>query len=128
METKLSELHAVLAKKFAADASKANTEQQLAKSYAQNAKRRRQAMRAFLWNPVEPMWYDYDMTSKKQNVEFFATNIAPIWAGVHDAGDVDGITTASATKALDVLEKVLLKHQGGVVSSNINTGKSKVVY
>lgn len=41
------------------------------------------AMDEVMWNNEQGAWFDYDMTHKKQRVEYFITNIAPLWANCH---------------------------------------------
>lgn len=55
------------------------------------------AMKDILWDEEKGAWFDYDLENGKKNLEFYPSNLAPLWAGCFsDPGDVD--------KALKYLE------------------------
>ena len=33
-----------------------------------------------LWNNDEGAWFDYDVVNKKQRLNFYPSNLAPLWA------------------------------------------------
>uniref|UniRef100_A0A8C0XCB2 Trehalase n=1 Tax=Castor canadensis TaxID=51338 RepID=A0A8C0XCB2_CASCN len=56
------------------------------------------AMKAILWDEQKGAWFDYDIENGKKNLEFYPSNLTPLWAGCFsDPGVVD--------KALQYLER-----------------------
>lgn len=37
-------------------------------------------MEAVLWDPERGAWFDYSLLSKSKHLEFYASNLAPVWA------------------------------------------------
>ena len=55
------------------------------------------AMKAILWNEENGAWFDYDLENRRKNLEFYPSNLSPLWSGCFsDPGVVD--------KALKYLE------------------------
>lgn len=55
-------------------------------------------MQAVLWDEQKGAWFDYDLENMKKNLEFYPSNLAPLWAGCFsDPGVVD-----KAVKYLEV--------------------------
>jgi alpha,alpha-trehalase len=50
--------------------------------YSHVAQHRREAIREYLWNETEAQWFDFDISSNKQNVRSYPTNFLPIWSGM----------------------------------------------
>nr|XP_003472700.1 trehalase isoform X1 [Cavia porcellus] len=75
------------------------------------------AMQAVLWDEQKGAWFDYDLENMKKNLEFYPSNLAPLWAGCFsDPGVVD--------KAVKYLEdNQILTHQYGIPTSLHNTGQ-----
>ncbi|XP_023817400.1 trehalase [Oryzias latipes] len=55
-------------------------EDELAAVYQQATARRVEAMEAVLWDPERGAWFDYSLLSKSKHLEFYASNLAPVWA------------------------------------------------
>ena len=43
-----------------------------------------QAVDAVLWNEQKGAWFDFNTKSKAQNVQFYPSNVAPLWAECYD--------------------------------------------
>lgn len=48
--------------------------------YDQAAARRRGAMESVLWDAERGAWFDYDLMTHSKHLEFYPSNLAPIWA------------------------------------------------
>ncbi|XP_073922726.1 trehalase-like [Castor canadensis] len=74
-------------------------------------------MKAILWDEQKGAWFDYDIENGKKNLEFYPSNLTPLWAGCFsDPGVVD--------KALQYLEdSKILTYQHGIPTSLSNTGQ-----
>ncbi|RVE65162.1 hypothetical protein OJAV_G00132760 [Oryzias javanicus] len=55
-------------------------EDESAAAYEQAAARRVEAVEALLWDPERGAWFDYSLLSKSKHLEFYASNLAPVWA------------------------------------------------
>ncbi|XP_028722233.2 trehalase isoform X1 [Peromyscus leucopus] len=75
------------------------------------------AMEAFLWDEQKGAWFDYDVEKGKKNLEFYPSNLTPLWAGCFsDPSAID--------KALKYLEdNQILTYQNGIPTSLRNTGQ-----
>ncbi|KKY18422.1 putative neutral trehalase [Phaeomoniella chlamydospora] len=71
------------------------------------AKRRKQAMDRYLWNPNKNMYFDYDTVRRKRTTYECATTFWPMWAGA-----------ASPTQAASLVLHALPKFEayGGILS------------
>ena len=38
-------------------------------------------MEAILWDEEKGAWFDYDLEKGKRNLEFYPSNLTPLWAG-----------------------------------------------
>ncbi|XP_006993428.3 trehalase isoform X2 [Peromyscus maniculatus bairdii] len=75
------------------------------------------AMEAVLWDEQKGAWFDYDLEKGKKNLEFYPSNLTPLWAGCFsDPSVID--------KALKYLEdNQILTYQNGIPTSLRNTGQ-----
>uniref|UniRef100_A0ABI8A114 Trehalase n=1 Tax=Felis catus TaxID=9685 RepID=A0ABI8A114_FELCA len=75
------------------------------------------AMKAILWNEENGAWFDYDLENRRKNLEFYPSNLSPLWSGCFsDPGVVD--------KALKYLEdSQILTYQYGIPTSLQKTGQ-----
>ncbi|XP_059123713.1 trehalase isoform X2 [Peromyscus eremicus] len=75
------------------------------------------AMEAVLWDEQKGAWFDYDLEKGKKNLEFYPSNLTPLWAGCFsDPSVID--------KALKYLEdSQILTYQNGIPTSLRNTGQ-----
>lgn len=55
------------------------------------------AMDAILWDEQKGAWFDYDLDKGEKNLEFYPSNLTPLWAGCFSDPSV-------ADKALKYLE------------------------
>ncbi|XP_045653888.1 trehalase isoform X2 [Ursus americanus] len=75
------------------------------------------AMRAILWDEEKGAWFDYDLEKGKKNLEFYPSNLTPLWSGCFS--DLDAVD-----KALKYLEdSQILTYQYGIPTSLQNTGQ-----
>ncbi|XP_036006207.1 trehalase [Fundulus heteroclitus] len=51
-----------------------------AAQYDQAAVRRTEAMEALLWDAERGAWFDYSLVTRSKHLEFYASNLAPVWA------------------------------------------------
>ena len=75
-----------------------------------------------LWNEEQGIWLDYDYSNNIQRPYFYASNVAPLWAGCWDPtpSGVDPVVH----KVMDYLEQSqLTKFVGGVPTSMQHTGQ-----
>lgn len=88
-----------------------------ARKYRRLRDQRLAALRAVLWDEETGAWFDYDLENGKKNLQFYPSNLAPLWAGCFsDPRDVD--------KALRYLEdSQILTYQHGVPTSLRKTGQ-----
>ncbi|XP_035299513.1 trehalase isoform X2 [Cricetulus griseus] len=75
------------------------------------------AMEALLWDEQKGAWFDYDLEKGKKNLEFYPSNLTPLWTGCFsDPSVID--------KALKYLEdNQILTYQYGIPTSLRNTGQ-----
>lgn len=38
-------------------------------------------MKAILWDEEKGAWFDYDLENRKKNLEFYPSNLTPLWSG-----------------------------------------------
>jgi alpha,alpha-trehalase len=84
------------------------------RSFAERARRRREAMNRYLWDPLSTYYMDYDWRHGKRTGELTAATLFPLFTGVaylKQADEVGGIT------------QVRLLEQGGIVTTNITSGQ-----
>ncbi|EFB27349.1 hypothetical protein PANDA_021314 [Ailuropoda melanoleuca] len=60
------------------------------------------AMRAILWDEEKGAWFDYDLEKGKKNLEFYPSNLTPLWSGCFS--DLDAVD-----KALKYLEDLVIR-------------------
>ncbi|XP_047733717.1 LOW QUALITY PROTEIN: trehalase [Prionailurus viverrinus] len=75
------------------------------------------AMKAILWDEENGAWFDYDLENRRKNLEFYPSNLSPLWSGCFsDPGVVD--------KALKYLEdSQILTYQYRIPTSLQKTGQ-----
>ncbi|XP_017451374.2 trehalase isoform X1 [Rattus norvegicus] len=88
-----------------------------AKRYRNLRAQRLAAMEAILWDEQKGAWFDYDLEKGKKNLEFYPSNLTPLWAGCFSDPSV-------ADRALKYLEdNKILTYQYGIPTSLRNTGQ-----
>lgn len=55
-------------------------QQQKANEYQEKVESFKQAIDDVLWNNEKGAWFDYNTKVDKQNLQFYPSNIAPLWA------------------------------------------------
>ncbi|EFB27348.1 hypothetical protein PANDA_021313, partial [Ailuropoda melanoleuca] len=68
-----------------------------ATKYRDLRQQRMAAMRAILWDEEKGAWFDYDLEKGKKKLEFYPSNLTPLWSGCFS--DLDAVD-----KALKYLE------------------------
>ena len=56
------------------------------------------AMKAILWNEENGAWFDYDLENRRKNLEFYPSNLSPLWSGCFS----DPVDVHMALKYLEV--------------------------
>ncbi|KAI9495598.1 Six-hairpin glycosidase-like protein [Zychaea mexicana] len=84
--------------------------------YQRQAERRLEAMDTYLWNASENAFYDYNMTSQQQNVEFTPAGMVPFWLG-----SLPARAKAALPRAFDHVIEALQASQGILTTSTYNT-------
>ncbi|RCH79518.1 hypothetical protein CU098_005410 [Rhizopus stolonifer] len=112
-ETKLSEWYTQFEKKQNKKTKKK------ARYYAQQAKERLQAMYKLMWNGDDNSFYDFNLTSHSQNIEYTPANIFPMWVGALPDQIAKNKTVLS--KLYDETENALRKYRGILTTSYYNT-------
>ncbi|KAI9556421.1 hypothetical protein GHT06_016209 [Daphnia sinensis] len=80
------------------------------------------AIQQVLWNEEQGIWLDYDISNNVQRSYFYASNIAPLWAGCWDPTPT--AVDAVVHKVIDYLEKSQsTKFAGGIPTSMLQTGQ-----
>ncbi|XP_048199901.1 LOW QUALITY PROTEIN: trehalase [Perognathus longimembris pacificus] len=75
------------------------------------------AMQAVLWDEQKGAWFDYDLEKGKNNLEFYPSNLTPLWAGCFSGNSIPD-------KALKYLEdSQVLTYRHGIPTSLVNTGQ-----
>uniref|UniRef100_A0A8I3MYF4 Trehalase n=1 Tax=Canis lupus familiaris TaxID=9615 RepID=A0A8I3MYF4_CANLF len=75
------------------------------------------AMKAILWDEEKGAWFDYDLENRKKNLEFYPSNLTPLWSGCFSDPNV-------VDKVLKYLEdSQILTYQYGIPTSLQNTGQ-----
>ncbi|XP_069854120.1 trehalase-like [Dipodomys merriami] len=75
------------------------------------------AMQAVLWQEQKGAWFDYDLENGRNNLEFYPSNLTPLWAGCFSDSSIPD-------KALKYLEdSQILTYQHGIPTSLLNTGQ-----
>nr|XP_025854911.1 trehalase [Vulpes vulpes] len=75
------------------------------------------AMKAILWDEKKGAWFDYDLENRKKNLEFYPSNLTPLWSGCFSDPNV-------VDKVLKYLEdSQILTYQYGIPTSLQNTGQ-----
>ncbi|HVW79260.1 MAG TPA: trehalase family glycosidase [Alloacidobacterium sp.] len=83
-----------------------------AKEWNAQAESRKAAINKYLWNAKEGMYFDYDYMEHKQSTYRYLTTFYPLWAGVADEQQIQGVE-----KALHWFEQ-----PGGLAMSTYNSG------
>jgi alpha,alpha-trehalase len=83
-------------------------------TFAERARRRRQAMDHYLWDARAGYFMDYDWRHHRRNRELTAATLYPLFTGVADTSQADAVATVTRSR--------LLK-EGGVVTTNIASGQ-----
>jgi alpha,alpha-trehalase len=84
------------------------------RSFAERARRRRESMNRYLWDPEHRYYMDYDWRRGQRTGELTAATLYPLFTGVaymRQADAIGGIT------------QVRLLQQGGIVTTNITSGQ-----
>ncbi|KAK3748713.1 hypothetical protein QZH41_004708 [Actinostola sp. cb2023] len=97
--------------KRAKDSKKAEEFNRLAAS-------RRRAMEAVLWDEDKGTWHDYDLDAKSTIYRFYASNVVPLWAGLHQ-----GNVTRDQLVVHAFMNMKVLDYPGGVPTSRVNSGQ-----
>ncbi|XP_032212218.1 trehalase-like isoform X4 [Mustela erminea] len=88
-----------------------------ATKYRNLQQQRLAAMRAILWDEEKGAWFDYDLENGKKNLEFYPSNLTPLWSGCFSDPD-------AVDKALKYLEdSQILTYQYGIPTSLQKTGQ-----
>jgi len=96
------------------DGCAARHESECEHRFGERARRRREAMNRYLWDPVARYYMDYDWRHGRRTGELTAATLYPLFTGVayiRQADAVGGIT------------QVRLLQQGGIVTTNITSGQ-----
>jgi alpha,alpha-trehalase len=84
------------------------------RTFADRARRRREAMDRYLWDPQAGYFMDYDWRHRRRTGELTAATLYPLFTGVAYLQQADAVGGVVQTR--------LLK-QGGVVTTNITSGQ-----
>ncbi|XP_059248604.1 trehalase-like isoform X2 [Mustela nigripes] len=88
-----------------------------ATKYRNLKQQRLAAVRAILWDEEKGAWFDYDLENGKKNLEFYPSNLTPLWSGCFSDPD-------AVDKALKYLEdSQILTYQYGIPTSLQKTGQ-----
>ena len=82
--------------------------------FAERARRRREAMDRYLWDPTAGYFMDYDWRQGKRTGELSAATLYPLFTGVADLRQADAVGGITQTRLLE---------QGGIVTTNITSGQ-----
>ncbi|XP_003796890.1 trehalase [Otolemur garnettii] len=74
-------------------------------------------MNALLWDEEKGAWFDYDLENGKKNLQFYPSNLAPLWAGCFS----DPVVADKALKYLE--DSQILTYQYGIPTSLQKTGQ-----
>jgi alpha,alpha-trehalase len=85
-----------------------------AQTFAERARRRRQAMSRYLWDPNAGYFMDYDWRHHRRDRELSAATLYPLFTGVADAKEADAIAAITRARLLE---------GGGIVTTNITSGQ-----
>lgn len=112
MENQLSKWH----KKFG---SQNKISKKKSRYYAQQAKKRLDAMDKLMWNENAVSFYDFNLTSNSQDIEFTPANLYPLWLNAIPERLLKNKTMIS--HIMDETEKALRKYPGILTTSYHNT-------
>ncbi|CAJ1064990.1 trehalase [Xyrichtys novacula] len=85
--------------------------------YEEAAARRLQAIEAVLWDAERGAWFDFNLETNSSNVQFYPSNLAPVWAQCYSRSEM-------AEKAVQYLKKSgALRFPNGVPTSLRNSGQ-----
>jgi len=76
------------------------------------------AVMSVLFDSDSKTWRDYDMSNKKQRDFYYASNIFPLWADCYPEERAEELGEAAA----EYLTKSAAVKQGGLLTSNVNSG------
>ena len=85
-----------------------------AQRFAARARRRRDAMDRYLWDPEAGYFMDYDWRHRRRHQELSAATLYPLFTGVADLKQAD---------AIGAITQMRLLAQGGIVTTNITSGQ-----
>ncbi|KAG1148244.1 hypothetical protein G6F37_003514 [Rhizopus arrhizus] len=112
METSLSKWH----KQFG---SQNKASKKKSRYYAQQAKKRLEAIDKLMWNDDMTSFYDFNLTSNTQNIEYTPANLYPLWLNVIPDHLLKNKTKLART--MDETERTLRKYPGILTTSYHNT-------
>ena len=79
--------------------------------YLQTADELKMAINAVLWDEEQGCWFDYNHEKHERNIQFYPSNIIPLWAGAQESPD-------TITRILSYLDSTgALNYPGGTPSS-----------
>ncbi|KAI8145777.1 Six-hairpin glycosidase-like protein [Fennellomyces sp. T-0311] len=84
--------------------------------YKRQARRRLVAMDKYLWNEEHSAFYDYDLSSRAQNIEFTPAGMAPFWLGA-----VPDRAKKVLPRVFDQVVQALERDPGILTTSTYNT-------
>jgi alpha,alpha-trehalase len=111
-ENKLSQWHILFG-------NKAKHFKKKSKYYTKQAKNRLSAMENLMWNQHDHTFYDFNLTSNAQNIDFTPANLFPIWVGALPEKILENRTEVA--KLYDETENALRKYAGILTVSYYNT-------
>lgn len=89
------------------------------KWYSRQAKNRLFAMERLMWNDQDFTFYDFNLTSKAQSIEFTPANLFPLWVGALPEKVRNNRNILA--KVFDETENALRKYPGILTTSYYNT-------
>ncbi|KAI8636219.1 trehalase [Parasitella parasitica] len=111
-ETKLSQWHVLFGNKTKDHKSKS-------KYYTKQAKTRLSAMEHLMWNQQDHAFYDFNLTSNAQSIQFTPASLFPMWVGALPEKILKNRTQVA--KLYDETENALRKYPGILTTSYYNT-------
>ncbi|MGH8171194.1 MAG: alpha,alpha-trehalase TreF [Steroidobacteraceae bacterium] len=92
----------------------ARHESACAQRFADRARRRRQTIDRYLWDPKAGYFMDYDWRHGRRTGELSAATLYPLFTGVADIRQADAVGAVTQMRLLE---------RGGIVTTNIHSGQ-----
>jgi alpha,alpha-trehalase len=101
---------------FGGTLTRADGEHEMSATWYDQARKRKDLIRRYLWDEQHGMFFDYDLTRRQRHVYYSATTFYPLWAS-HSDDPQTKLLSPDQSQKLVAKALPLLEQSGGVAAS-----------